>query len=194
MTSGSLKEQTTGREMPDLTALRDGNRRFAEQFEARNLNIRPRMSTILLSCVDARVDPAHVFSFGLGDALVLRNAGGRITPAVLRDLAILGVLAAGLPGNAVQPQLVIIHHTDCGMARLANPPIQQQVAKRLGLSDDEVAAMAVTDPTKTVQADIEQLRQLPGTPDALIVTGLVYDVSNGTINQVVPSAPLRART
>ncbi len=78
------------------------------------------------------------------------------------------------------------------MARLAVPAIQQQVAKRLGLSEDDVAAMAVVDPSKTVQADIERLRQAPGTPDALIVTGLVYDVGIGTVDQVVPAAPLHA--
>ena len=80
------------------------------------------------------------------------------------------------------------------MARLANPAIQQQVAKRLSLSDDEVAAMAVTEPARTVQADIERLRRTPGTPDALIVAGLVYDVGTGTIDQVAPLAPLRATT
>ncbi len=179
--------------MADLKTLLDRNRSFAERFEDGDLNVRPRMSTILLTCVDARVDPAHLFGLALGDAVVIRNAGGRITPAVMGDLAVLGVLAANLPGTgARQPQLVVIHHTDCGLGRLANPPIQQQVAKRLGLSDDEVAAMAVTDPTNTVQADIERLRHTPGTPDALIVTGLVYDVGTGTIDQVVPPAPLRA--
>ncbi len=184
-------------EMADLKTLLDRNRSFAEQFEGGDLNIRPRMSTILLTCVDARVDPAHLFGLGLGDALVIRNAGGRITPAVMGDLAVLSVLATNLPGpGAVQLQLVVIHHTDCGMARLANPPIQQQVAKRLGLSDGEVAAMAVTDPAANVKADIERLRhtpvRLPRTPDALIVTGLVYDVGTGTIDQVVSPAPLRA--
>ena len=181
--------------MAELKTLLDRNRSFAEKFEGGDLNIRPRMSTILLTCLDARVDPAHLFGLAPGDAFVLRNAGGRITPAVLRDLAILGVLAANLPGNgARQPQLVVIHHTDCGMARLANSPIQQQVAKRLSLSDDEVAAMAVADPIAPVQADIELLRRLPGTPDALIVTGFVYDVGTGMIDQVVPPAPLRATT
>ena len=181
--------------MADLTTLLDRNRSFAEQFDGGDLKIRPRLSTILLTCVDFRVDPAHLFRLGLGDALVIRNGGGRITPGVMVDLAVLGVLAANLPGNGtVQVELVVIHHTDCGMGRLANPPIQQQVAKRLGLRDDEVAAMAVTDPTATVRADIERLRQTPGTPDALIVTGLVYDVANGTIDQVVPPAPLRATT
>ncbi len=94
----------------------------------------------------------------------------------------------------MQPELVVIHHTDCGMSRLANPAIQGQVAKRLGLSVDEVSAMAISDPTTSVQDDIERLRHTPGTPDQLVVSGFVYDVSNGTINQVVPPAPLRATT
>ncbi len=178
-----------------FTALLDRNRSFAEQFEAGDLTIRPRMSTIILTCVDARVDPAHLYGLGLGDAVVIRNAGGRITPAVMGDLGILSVLAANMPGpGAMQPELVVIHHTDCGMSRLANPAIQEQEATRLGLSNDEVAAMAITDPARTVQDDVERLRNTPGTPDQLIVSGFVYDVSNGTINQVVRPAPLRATT
>ena len=194
MTTDSVNKQT-GRETADLTALLESNRGFAEQFEAGDLTIRPRMSTIILTCVDSRVDPAHIFGLALGDAVVIRNAGGRITPVVMRDFAILGVLAANMPGpGTMQPELVVMHHTDCGMSRLANPAIQEQVATRLGLSIDEVAAMAITDPARTVQDDIERLRTTPGTPDQLIVSGFVYDVKNGRINQVVPSAPLRATT
>ncbi len=193
MTINSVNKQT-GRKTADLTALLDRNQSFAEQFEAGDLTIRPRMSTIILTCVDARVDPAHLFGLGLGDAVVIRNAGGRINPAVMRDLGVLGVLAANMPGSAMQPELVVIHHTDCGMSRLANPAIQEQVATRLGLSLDEVAAMAITDPAKSVQEDIELLRQTPGTPDQLVVTGLVYDVGDGTIDEVVPPAPLRTTT
>ncbi len=189
------KEQTTGGETADLTTLLDRNRSLAEQFTAGDLKLLPRMSTILLTCVDARVDPALLFGLGLGDAVVIRNAGGRITPAVIGDLGILGVLAAAAsqPGTSpMRPELVVIHHTDCGMSRLGNPAIQGQVAKRLGLSVDEVSAMAISDPATSVQEDIERLRHTPGTPDQLVVSGFVYDVSNGTINQVVPSAPLRA--
>ena len=66
MTTHSYKEQATGKETADLTALLDRNRSVAEQFEAGDLPIRPHMSTIILTCVDARVDPAHIFEHGIG--------------------------------------------------------------------------------------------------------------------------------
>ena len=69
------------------------------------------------------------------------------------------------------------------------PPDQ---AQRLGVGTDEVAAMAITDPVATVTATIERLRNTPGTPDQLVVSGLVYDVKDGTITEVVAPAPLRA--
>ena len=120
--------------MTGLTELLDRNRRFVDRFDAGDLAIRPRLSTIILTCVDARVDPAHLFGLGLGDALVMRNGGGWITPAVLKDLAILGLLNANLPGGSFdQPQLVVIHHTDCGMGRLANPNTQEAIGARFGV-------------------------------------------------------------
>ncbi len=158
------EKQTTGGETADLTTLLDRNRSFAEQFAAGDLKISPRISTILLTCLDARVDPAHLFGLALGDAVVMRNAGGRITPAVMGDLGFLGVLAAAFspPGTSPRrPELVVIHHTDCGMSRLTNPAIQGQVAERLGLSVDEVSVMAISDPVASVQDDIERLRQPP---------------------------------
>ncbi len=85
--------------MSDLPHLLEGNRRFAEAFDQGELPIRPRLSTIVLTCLDARVDPAHLFDLQLGDALVIRNAGGRLNPAVLRDLAVLGFLTTALPAD-----------------------------------------------------------------------------------------------
>ena len=68
------------------------------------------------------------------------------------------------------------------------------MSNRPGLSVDEVAAMAITDPAASVKDDIERLRQTPGIPDQLVVSGFVYDVSNGAVDQVVPPAPLRSAT
>ena len=180
--------------MSDLPVLLERNRSITDAFTDGDLLIRPRLSTIVLTCVDSRVDLAHIFDLGLGDAVVIRNAGGRVTPAVMGDLAVLGVLAANMPGaSPMQPELVVMHHTDCGMGRLADPTVQQQVAKRLGLSVEEAAALAITDPTKSVRADIERLRRTPGAPAELVVSGLVYNVAAGTVEQVVAPAPLRER-
>ncbi len=108
--------------MSDLPQLLEGNRRFSAHFADGKLPIRPRLSTVVLTCLDARVDPAHLFDLQLGDALVIRNAGGRVNPGVLTDLAVLGLLTAALPADkAMTLELVILHHTDCGMSRFADP-------------------------------------------------------------------------
>ncbi len=66
--------------MSDLPQLLEGNHRFTAHFADGELPIRPRLSTVVLTCLDARVDPAHLFDLQLGDALVIRNGGGRINP------------------------------------------------------------------------------------------------------------------
>jgi len=176
--------------MSDVNVLIDRSRHFAEEFPQTALSIRPRLSTIVLTCLDARVDPARIFELELGDAAVIRNAGGRVTDGVLTDLAVVGFLAAGLEkGSAMTPELVIVHHTDCGMSRLVDPKAQSVLGERLGIQPEEVAAMAISDPRLSVQSDIERLRRAPGVPDSLLISGLVYDVADGTTAQVVESAP-----
>ena len=179
--------------MSDLPQLLEGNRRFTAQFADGELPIRPRLSTIVLTCLDARVDPAHLFDLQLGDALVIRNAGGRLNAGVLTDLAVLGLLAAGLPDDKVMTlEFVILHHTDCGMSRFADPSARDALAQRLGIEPDEVAAtMAISDPAQSVRDDITRLRQAAGPPDSLVVSGLVYDVTDGKVEQIVAPAPLR---
>ena len=80
MTNDSFTAQVTGEENTDLAKLLDRNRIFADRFDKGNLTIRPRMSTILLTCVDSRVDPAHLMGLGLGDAVVMRNAAAPPRP------------------------------------------------------------------------------------------------------------------
>ena len=179
--------------MSDIAQLLEGNRRFSQQFAGRELAIRPRLSTIVLTCLDARVDPSHLFDLQLGDALIIRNAGGRINPGVLTDIAVLGLLAAMLSGDkAKPPELVVLHHTDCGMSRFADPAAQQALADRLGVGLDHVAeTMAISDPAQSVRDDIERLSRTPGPPDTLVVSGLVYDTAHGTVEQIIAPTTLR---
>lgn len=176
--------------MTDTNALIDRHRGFAQQFDAGGLAMPPRLSTVILTCVDARVDPAHLFSLALGDVLVIRNTGGRVTRDVVRDLGVLGVLSENWPGDK-ELELIVVHHTNCGMARLEDPEIRTKVAERLGLDGDQVKAMAITDPAASVGASIGALRDSRAAPDQMLVSGYVYDVADGSLTEVVPPAPLR---
>ncbi len=173
----------------DLGVLRKRHQRFSAHFTSGDLPGSPRLSTIILTCVDSRVDPAHVLGLNLGDAYVMRNAGARISGTVVEDLAILTNLA-GSPEKPFNPELLIIRHTHCATARLATKEVGHKIGKIVGLSDEQIAAMAITDPAQSLRDDIQRLRYMPEVSDDLIVSGFVYDVSTGSLVEIVPSTTL----
>jgi carbonic anhydrase len=135
----------------------------------------------VIGCVDSRVDPSDVLGLELGEAVVMRNIGGRVTPEALGSWALLGRLGADQPPKG--GQLAILHHTDCGIRRLASYP--EQLAAFFGIPVADLASKAVDDPYASVNIDVGIARQkLP----ALVVSGLVYDVDTGLIEVVVPAS------
>jgi carbonic anhydrase len=134
----------------------------------------------VLGCVDSRVDPSDVFGLELGEGVVMRNIGGRITPAALREWALLGRLGHGQPPPG---HLVILHHTDCGILRLVDFP--EQLAAFFEIPMDELASKAVADPYASVRIDAAIARQV--LPPRRLVSGLVYDVKTGLIEIVDPA-------
>ena len=146
----------------------------------------PRNQTLrLIGCVDSRVDPSHVLGLELGEAVVMRNIGGRVTPAALRSWQLLARLgqqrARGEPGGG-PPHLVVLHHTDCGIKRLADYP--EMLAEFFEIAVTELDTKAVSDPYAAVRIDVEILRR--ALPARFLVSGLVYDVDTGLIEVVVP--------
>jgi carbonic anhydrase len=139
----------------------------------------PRLMAVVLTCADHRVDPAHVLGVDLGDAVVLRNAGGRATPDTLTDLTILATIAdvERLPAGF---QLIVMHHTDCGLSRLAGSRHAGLLAGYFGVADNEVPN--VLDQYTSVQFDVHLLRSL--LPQTVKVWGLVYDVASGKVRVV----------
>lgn len=135
----------------------------------------------VLGCVDSRVDPSDVLGLRLGEGLVMRNIGGRITPATLRSWALLSRLGQGQPPSG---HLVILHHTDCGIRRLANYP--EQLAAFFEIPAGELDSKAVDDPYAAVRVDTSIARHT--LPPSLLVSGLVYDVNTGLIEIVDPAA------
>jgi carbonic anhydrase len=134
----------------------------------------------VIGCVDSRVDPSDVLGLELGEAVVMRNIGGRVTPDALRSWALLGRLGGGQPPSG--GHLAILHHTDCGIRRLASYP--EQLAAFFEIPVADLDRKAVDDPYAAVRIDVDIARhRLPG----LQVSGLVYDVDTGLIEVVVPA-------
>jgi carbonic anhydrase len=163
------------------------NREFAATRFEDGLQMMPKLKTIVIGCVDPRVDPTLVLGLELGEAVVIRNIAGRVTPAALQSIVMLRLIAeaeSGTPGPGWN--LIVVHHTDCGI----NHP--DLLAEHLGVDKRDFDATSVTDPYATVAADVAALKANPFLPGELTVSGLVYDVSTGLIERVVAPAPVRA--
>ena len=177
--------------MSELTELIDRNRAFAAEYEG-PLSIVPKFSTIVLSCVDARIDPAHFLGLAPGEVLVWRNAGGRVTKDLELDIGVLWTLAGKLTGGKFRGfELAIVQHTDCGYERLANPELQAALSQRLGMDQSEIGQLANGDHVASIRDDIEKLRASELVPNELVVSGHIYDVGDGRVREVVPPGWLR---
>jgi carbonic anhydrase len=170
--------------MTRMTPLLQRNEQFARTYTAVPLTL-PTAQVLIVTCLDHRVDPAIVLGLRLGEAPVIRNAGGRITPAVMDDIAYLGFLAgqlSGGPGAADRLfEVAVVHHTQCGMGFLADPGFRRQAAEATGLPEAALEASAVADPYTTVQADVERLLASPLLSPKVSVSGHVYDVATGRV-------------
>lgn len=161
------------------------NATFAADGFARDLTINPSGNMMVIGCVDPRVDPGHILGLANGEAAIIRNVGGRVTPATLRTMAMLGKVGAAnadthRPGDW---NLVILHHTDCGMTDLA--PFPDLLADYFEIAVDDLAAKSVSDPVGSVQVDVDVIKANIHA-SAYLVSGLVYDVDTGLVDVVVP--------
>jgi carbonic anhydrase len=165
------------------------NAEFAARRFAPGLTISPSGNLMVIGCVDPRVDPARVLDIGHGEAAVIRNVGGRITPSTLRTLAMLGVVGRAHAGTRPPGtwHLVILHHTDCGMTDIAAFP--ELLAEYFEIPEEELPDKHVLDPRRSVRADVGTITATTHAPDFL-VSGLVYDVDTGLVDVVVPETAL----
>jgi carbonic anhydrase len=184
--------------MNNLDHLLQRNKEFAAQQSAKGtlmpslLRAMPNVKAIIIGCADMRVDPAHVLGIKPGEAVVLRNIGGRITPGLLEQLGLLGrigELAGEIPGGGGEFHLVVLQHTDCGMTRLAGDPAK--LARYFQVREGELKTKAVTDPRAAIAIDVAALREIPALPGAWLISGLLYDVATGLVEIVVAPAPIR---
>jgi carbonic anhydrase len=167
-----------------MTPLLDRNERFARTYTPAALGL-PTAQVIVVTCLDHRIDPAMILGLQLGDAPVIRNAGGRVTQAVIDDIAFLAFLAERLSGGQAAAdglfEVAIIHHTQCGTGLLADPGLRHQAAAATGLPEAALEASAVADPHTTVKTDVERLLTSPMLSPKVTVSGHVYDITTGRV-------------
>jgi carbonic anhydrase len=176
--------------MDTVEQLLSRNASFAAA-DHRPLPFLPRLNACVVTCPDPRVDPARVLGLELGDAAVVRAAGGRVSPIVLQQLLFLSAAGAAAGQTPEGLELVLMTHTDCGITRLQGPEHRDGLAAFLGCTVEELPGRCVGDPRAAVAADIELLAANPLLPASLSVTGLVYDVESGRAEVVQRRAPLR---
>lgn len=165
---------------------------FPDKGFVEGLKMLPSRQTVLVGCVDPRVEPEDIFGLEPGEAVVIRNVGARVNPALLETMAILRTVARSRGKEIGEGwNLVLVHHTDCGIIGCYEhaPAL---LARHLGTTVEALERLAIKDPYAAVRLDIEALRANPDLPDGVMISGLVYDVASGETEVAVPPTRLRA--
>ena len=152
------------------------NQAYAEAFDKGELAIPPAKRLAVIACMDARLDPNRLLGLNEGDAHVIRNAGGVVTDDEIRSLAI----SQRLLGTE---EVILIHHTDCGMLTFTDDDFRNQILADTGIKP-EWAAEAFTDLDEDVRQSIARIKVSPFIPRKDSVRGFVYDVENGRLREV----------
>ncbi len=176
--------------MSNSITLLNRNKQFSNNFNAANLPVTPQLRSVVLTCADARVDPAHIFKLDLGDSIVMRNSGGRVTKEIIEEIAAMAFMVGKMDGDEKKPfELIVMHHTHCGTERYANPEFQQALKMHIGI---DVSSLAIHNHEKSLHEDLEKLRIASEIPGYIIASGCIYDVEDGTIHQVIEPTALES--
>jgi carbonic anhydrase len=170
-----------------MTPLLARNEQFARTYTPVPLGL-PAAQVIVITCLDHRIDPAVTLGLRLGDAPVLRNAGGRVTQLVIEEVAYLAFLGGRLAGGQLagdSVEVAVIHHTQCGTGFLADPGFRREASAATGVDEAALGGPAVRDPHATVVADVGRLLASPLLPPGMGVSGHVYDIETGRVTTVV---------
>jgi carbonic anhydrase len=178
-----------------LDEVLDANRKYADGFTKGDLAMPPARRFAILTCMDARLDPAKFAGLSEGDAHVIRNAGGRASDDAIRSL----VISYKLLGTR---EWFVIHHTDCGMEfftndvmrRLLRSSLEPAVLTEKGFEDvgtgpgsvvgDYIEWHTIADQAGAVVDDVERIRHHPLVPKSIPVYGYLYDVRSGRLIEV----------
>ena len=149
---------------------------YAAEFDKGDLPLPPARKVAVLACMDARLNPQKVLGLEEGDGHVIRNAGGVVTDDEIRSLAI----SQRLLGTE---EIILIHHTDCGMLTFTDDQFAGQLEEATGEQPDW-EARSFTDLEEDVRDSIRRIRESPFIPNTDDVRGFIYEVETGRLREV----------
>src|ERR671915_2458225 len=152
------------------------NERYAHSFDKGDLPMPPAKQIAIVTCMDARLSPYVMLGLNEGDAHVIRNAGGVVTDDEIRSLSI----SQRLLGTE---EIMLIHHTDCGMLTFSDDEFRHQVQRETGIKP-EWAAEAFDDLGEDLRKSIARIKASPFIPRKESVRGFVYDVETGHLSEI----------
>ena len=156
--------------------LLEANSDYAASFNQGDLPMPPGKHVAVVACMDARLDVYAILGLGLGEAHVIRNAGGVVSDDAIRSL----VISQRLLGTK---EIVLIHHTDCGMLTFRDDDVKEQIAAEVG-TRPPFALEAFGDLEGDVRQSIARLHASPYLVEKGRIRGFVYDVTTGILNEV----------
>ena len=153
------------------------NQAYVELHGDLHLSIKPKTKVAIVTCMDSRLHVAPALGLALGDAHILRNAGGRVTEDMIRSL----VISQQQMGTR---EIVVLHHTDCGAQTFNNEDFQEHLKCELGVDVSGQDFLPFQDIDESVREDMKLLQESPLIPDDVVISGAVYDVDTGRMTVV----------
>ncbi|MDU1405276.1 carbonate dehydratase [Streptococcus sp. HMSC063B03] len=153
------------------------NQAYVELHGDLHLSIKPKTKVAIVTCMDSRLHVAPALGLALGDAHILRNAGGRVTDDMIRSL----VISQQQMGTR---EIVVLHHTDCGAQTFENGPFQEYLKEELGVDVSDQDFLPFQDIEESVREDMQLLIESHLIPDDVVISGAVYDVDTGRMTVV----------
>ncbi len=164
----------------NLSNILDANSKYVDNFgEKADLAMPPAKKFAILTCMDARLDPAKFAGLSEGDAHVVRNAGGRASDDAIRSL----VISSEVLGTR---EWFVIHHSDCGMETFSNEKISGDLKTTFDTNEGYfINWLTIPDREESIKEDVNRLRNHPLVSKDIRISGYIFDVKTGKLIEVV---------
>jgi len=163
--------------MSQLEYIKKENDKYSQEFKDGNLPLPPSRKIAVLACMDARLLVDQVLGLKIGEAHIIRNAGGVATDDAIRSL----IIAHELLGTH---EIIVINHTDCGMVTFKDEDLQKKISEKYNEDATNIHFHAFEKIEEHVKNQVKLIRSVPFLSEIVSVSGFIYDVSNGRITQV----------